>query len=466
MIAWFFERRHSRLLINLVLAALFTLSPAATRQPNARTVTSGQYTVYVPLAAFKTDTIFGLNTSSLMPERGLEDIVALGTTWARSGNFLWRDVEPIEGGGYRWDAPSVQSAEQEMLNASARNLKLILIVRGSRTGATAPYKADCAPINPGKYARFAAFVAAAVERYSKPPYNVMFWEIGNEPDAPIFPSDSGFGCWGVQADPYYGGRAYGAMLKTIYPLMKAKAPQISVLNGGLLLDHPYNPADGSGRLARFLEGVFVAGAGASFDILSYHSYSYYDGTADGTRGAGDWKIAYLRDLMRKYNVPEKPMINSEAALLCATPTFNCRQAQADAIGRYYTRALGDRLLGHLWYVYDSDSFYNTALVEPSDISVQRPTYQAYRTVAAILGGARPLGALSSQAGVEGYRFARGAQTITVFWSNISQLTTIQVRPGAAVSCTDRDGGKIICDNIGGAVSLVARSGPSYILEHS
>ena len=56
MIAWFFERRHSRLLINLVLAALFTLSPAATRQPNARTVTSGQYTVYVPLAAFKTDT--------------------------------------------------------------------------------------------------------------------------------------------------------------------------------------------------------------------------------------------------------------------------------------------------------------------------------------------------------------------------------------------------------------------------
>ena len=167
-----------------------------------------------------------------------------------------------------------------------------------------------------------------------------------------------------------------------------------MLNGGLLLDHPYNPGDGSDHSARFIEGMFVAGAGASFDILSFHSYSFYDGTVDGTRGATDWKVGYLRDLMDKYGVPRKPMINTETALLCSAVTPECRQAQADAIGRSYTRAIADGLLGHLWYLYDSDGFYNTALVEPSDVFTQRPTYQAYRNAATLLGGARFLGPLA------------------------------------------------------------------------
>jgi hypothetical protein len=351
--------------------------------------------------------------------------VALGASWVRGGNLLWRDVEPVEGGGYHWDAPGVQLLEQEMLNAGRHNLNLILVVRGSPGWATAPYKPDCAPINPAKYARFTAFLAAAVERYSQPPYNVSYWEIGNEPDAPIFPDDSIFGCWGLAGDTYYGGRAYGALLNMAYPAIKAKAPQISVLNGGLLLDHPDNPDGGSDHSARFIEGMFVAGAGASFDILSFHSYSYYDGTVDGTRGAADWKVGYLRDLMNKYGVPRKPMINTETALLCSAATPECRQAQADAIGRSYTRAIADGLLGHLWYVYDSDGFYNTALVEPSDVFAQRSTYQAYRSAATLLGGARLLGPLSGQgAGVEGYRFSSAGRTIVVLWSDKQQHVAI------------------------------------------
>jgi hypothetical protein len=470
--AWLRSQRRKGAVIGLVIAMLLCVYTAGLRSTTSAAAppfvgiqTPALYTLYLPVAAARTDTIFGLGTTSLTPERGLDDIVALGTTWVRSGSLLWRDVEPVEGGGYHWDAPGVRAIEQEMLNASSHNLKLILIVRGSPAWATSPYKADCAPINPAKYARFAKFMAAAVERYSSPPYNVMFWEIGNEPDAPIFPIDSGFGCWGVEGDPYYGGRAYGALLKAVYPAMKTKAPEISVLNGGLLLDRPYNPADGSGRAARFMEGVFMAGAGDSFDVLSYHSYSYYDGTVDGTRGATDWKIGYLRDLMLKYNVSQKPLLNSEAALLCIIPTPDCRQAQADAIGRYYTRAINDGLLGHLWYLYDSDGFNNTALVEPSDITVQRPTYQAYRNAAAVLGNAQVLGPLAGQeAGVEGYRFARGMQTITVFWSDVSRSAAIPVQPDAVVRCVDRDGTPVMCDNTGGTVALIARSGPTYVIE--
>ncbi len=438
-----------------------------TGHPHAVAANAEPYIVYVPSMLAQTQPIFGLDTTSLTPERGLDGLVASGTSWVRARNLLWRDVEPVEGGEYHWDAPSVQIVEQEMLAASTHGLKLILVVRSSPTWATAPFKADCAPINPAKYTRFAAFLAAAVDRYSRPPYNVEFWEIGNEPDAPIFPNDSGYGCWGIASDTYDGGRAYGAMLKVIYPAMKARAGQISILNGGLLLDQPYNVVTGIGRMARFLEGIFVAGAGASFDILSFHSYSFYNNTVDGMRGATDWKVGYLRGLMDRYQVARKPMLNTEAALLCQIATPDCSEAQADALGRFYIRAISDGLLGHLWYIYDSDDFYHTALIEPTDVLVQRPVYQAYRQLTTLLSGARLLGPLAGQAdGIEGYRFAGGAHTITVFWSNSAQVAVIPAQLGAEVTCADRGGEPIACANIDGAVQLATRPGPLFVIERT
>jgi len=458
------QSRRGGLLLGALAVAL--LLAGAAGRPRASAADTELHTLYLPAMLAQTQPIFGLDTTSLSPERGLDGLLALGTSWVRASNLFWRDVEPQEGGEYHWDAPSVQLVEQELLTASAHGLKLILVVRASPTWATAPYKADCAPINPAKYARFAAFLAAAVDRYSRPPYNAEFWEIGNEPDAPIFPNDSGYGCWGVASDPYYGGRAYGEMLKVVYPAMKARAGQINVLNGGLLLDEPYNPAKSSTRMARFLEGIFVARAGASFDILSFHSYSFYNNTVDGTRGAADWKVGYLRGLMDRYGVPRKPMLNTEAALLCTTATPECREAQSDAIGRFYIRAIADGLLGHLWYIYDSDEFNHTALVEPSDLSVQRPTYQTYLHVATMLRGARLLGPLADQAaGVEGYQFASGPRTITVFWSNSEQIAVIPALPGAEINCTNRSGEPIECANTDGAVRLATRSGPIFVVEH-
>jgi len=421
--------------------------------------------IYMPIVRLPTETIFGLSMTRVAPGRGLSDVVALRTSWVRGSSLIWRDVEPVEDGGYHWDAPSVQLLEQEMQYASQYGLKLIVVVRSSPAWATKPYRADCAPIHPTKYARFAAFLAAAATRYSKAPYEVTFWEIGNEPDAPIIRGNSGFGCWGVTNDPYYGGRAYGAMLNTIYPAIKAAAPQITVLNGGLLLDQPYNPSTGSGRSARFLEGIFIAGAGASFDMLSFHSYSYYDFTADGTRGPVDWKVGYLRNIMQAYGVAQKPMIGTETALLCNTVTPECREAQADAVGRYYARALNDRLVGQMWYLYDNDSFRNTALVEPSNIAVRRPAFYAYQAAAALLENTRPLGALVGQpAGVEGYRFSRGRQIVTIIWSNTQQPVALSVDPVAAVECFNRDGQPLICANTNGNLSITVQSSPIYVVQ--
>jgi hypothetical protein len=395
--------------------------------------------------------------SSIAPERGFDSLLAAGVTWIRSNNtLLWRDVEPIEGAGYQWNTPPMQRIEQEMIRASQAGLKFIMIVRGSPRWATTPYKADCAPIHPTKYARFAAFMAAAVARYSQPPYNVAYWQIGNEPDAFIFSKDSGYGCWGVRTDPYYGGRAYGDMLKVVYPAMKAANPSIQVMHGSLLLDRPYNPQTGSGLSARFLEGVFLAGAADSFDILPYNAYYWGDDL-----NSPDWKTPYLDNLQQNYNVPRKPMLMTETGLLCDP---HCPKLQAYAVGRYYARALSYDLLGSMWYIYDSDEFHHTAIVEPLNPAQPRPAYHAYRHAVSLLKGATYTGALEGQPdGIEGYRFTRAGALLTVFWSSEAQPISISVDPDATVECTAWDGAPLPCSNNAGVVALSADLGPIYVL---
>lgn len=453
--------RRARLLLGAWIA-LALAAPAAilAQQSSVRPA------IYLPLVASTRATapppalpsVFGMGMTRIAPERGFEGVVASGARWIRSDNsLLWKEVEPIEGAGYRWNSPAIKLLEQEVLRANQQNLKVIVLVRGSPRWATKPYKVDCAPINPDKYARFAAFLAAAVERYSKPPYNVIYWQVGNEPDAYIASKDSHYGCWGVKNDQYYGGRAYGNMLKVVYPVMKAANPAIQVMHGSLLLDRPYNPKTGSGLSARFLEGVFVAGAADSFDILPYNHYFWGDDL-----GSPDWKATYLIDLQRTYNVPRKPMMMTEAGILCDP---GCPLIQAYSMGRYYARAISFDLLATLWYIYDGDGFHNTGLIEPDDITQMRPAYYAYQHAAAQLTGVTYAGPLEGQPeGVEGYRFTRsdGALTVVV-WANKERPVTVPVARGAAVACTAWDGEMLACVNSGGAVELTADLGPIYVV---
>ncbi len=398
-----------------------------------------------------------MGMTSITPDRGFESLHAAGVTWIRSNNnLLWRDVEPIEGGGYQWNTPAMQRIEQEMILASQSGLKFIMIVRGSPRWATMPYQADCAPIHPTKYDRFAAFLVAAVARYSQPPYNVVYWQVGNEPDAYIFSHDSGYGCWGVRTDPYWGGRAYGDMLKVVYPAIKNSNPAVQVMHGSLLLDHAYDPRTGGGLSARFLEGVLLAGAANAFDILPYNAYYW-----GKDLNSSDWKTPYLRKLMNTYNIPPKPMLMTETGLLCDP---GCPNLQAYAVGRYYTRALSFNLLGSMWYIYDSDGFHNTAMVEPQDPTRHRPAYQAYQHAVKQLKGVTYAGPLAGQpAGIEGYRFVRPDGALTVFWSSKAQPVSIPVDPSATVTCTAWDGGPLPCSNIAGSVALSADLGPIYVV---
>lgn len=410
--------------------------------------------------------VFGIEMASLSATNGLDLVATSGTRWVRRNALLWSDIQAAEGAAYNWDAPAVKALEEEMLRASKLGINLIITVRGSPTWAVAPYRAGCAPINPSYYDDFARFMSAVVQRYSAAPYNVRYWEIGNEPDAPVATDPVvPFGCWGIVSDPFYGGRAYGEMLKVVYPAMKAANSSVSVLNGGLLLDRPYEEGKSNTTIGRFFEGMLVAGAGSSFDILSFHSYVYW--YAPGLPPLGpreDWRVGYLKELLARYKAPQKPMIRSETALLCFEVTPECRWAQADLVGRTYARTLRDGLLATVWYIYDSDSFHNTAMIEPFDVFVPRAAYFAYRHTARMLSGAQYVGPIPDlPATAEGYVFHRGNETIYTFWTDERGGVPVSIAvPGGKLTCTDRDGGPVACAAENGRVALTAGLSPAFV----
>src|SRR5437773_461832 len=85
---------HKCYLFCLIIAAL--LLAGVTGRPRRAAADTGLHTLYLPSMIAQTQTIFGLNTTSLTPERGLDGLVASGTNWVRASNLFWRDVEPVE----------------------------------------------------------------------------------------------------------------------------------------------------------------------------------------------------------------------------------------------------------------------------------------------------------------------------------------------------------------------------------
>jgi hypothetical protein len=125
-----------------------------------------------------------------------------------------------------------------------------------------------------------------VQRYSRPPYNVQYFQIWNEPDAPyvvpLVDSDRRWGCWGEPTGDYFGGEYFAEMLKTIYPAMKSANPNIKVVLGGLLLDcDPTGVGDGyclteeAAQQWNFFEGILKNNGGSAFDIVAFHGYGFY-----------------------------------------------------------------------------------------------------------------------------------------------------------------------------------------------
>jgi hypothetical protein len=445
---------------NLVLISLICLLAALPRSTSGQSPQNNT-NLYLPLIAnqYPWVSVFGIETNTGMITNPSVQTYAqqLGAHWLRLNTVSWRAVQPVRGGAYNWSA--LAAFEQDLLAAASAKLTPIVIVDDSPAWATInqPFQTSCGAIRSDRFADFARFMAALANRYKGDPYNVHYWELGNEVDVDprLVQPNNNFGCWGKIEDPYYGGEQYGNMLKVVTPAIRRADEAAQVLNGGLLVASQNTTNPSFGKPEKFLEGILRAGAGDSFDILAYHTYpSYPNHQTDYDLGASEWtplggwtvgKAHFLRSILATYHV-SKPLMLNEGGLICTPPWAPCKppepdffQAQADHIVRMVTRGWADDLLGILWYTLDGPGWRSGSLLDGSQYP--RPVYTAYQYyISQTSPSDRPVPILDYGPAVEAYRFNKGgSEVVDILWSRDNLPHDINLPLDSFVAASAQDG---------------------------
>lgn len=353
-----------------------------------------------------------------------------GVQWIRYNGILWSEVEATQ--GVR-DWSSLAEVEAELRLLGEQNLTPVVIVRNTPEWARKVPGRACSAPTPEALDDFAGFMRDLVERYSAAPYNVRYWELGNEPDVDpsLVGEDLPFGCWGDKNDPYYGGGYYADILKQVYPAIKGADPNAQLIVGGLLLDcDPSNPPQGKDCTpGKFFEGMLRNGGGAVFDMVGYHAYTYWTGAQeDWDRNQASWKhrggslvgkLSFLREVMAQYGV-NKPLLANEIGLLCYGDQSLClagsfRNDQSIYLLRTYIRAAANATSG-AWYTLNAPGWRLGGLVGRRNDTA--PAYQTLSVVGNLLNGAEYTGMLADgSSGLEGYAFRKGSTQYQVYWTN-------------------------------------------------
>ena len=405
----------------------------------------------IPTRKGKLYSIAGIEMYNIRPSGGLEQVINTETYWIRRNGLMWSEVEP-EQGTKKWEV--LKGLEDELVNAARKSVEVILVVRSTPNWAQEESGVFCGQVAPESLTAFADFMHEAVARYSIPPFNVKYWELGNEPDIDpdLVPPDSPFGCWGDKGDPYYGGDYYAEMLKLVYPKIKEADPESQVLIGGLLMvcdpNNPPETSPGSGEkkdctATRFLQGIVKNGGGDYFDEISFHAYDYYlDPFEYGNLNwANSWdstgpmlvkKTQFIRNILADYGYSDKFLMNTEGSLLCGKDGKEpeCQSESFYLTKAYYVAksnasAIAEGLRANIWF--SLTGWRGLGLINRE--LQPNPAYDAYRFSAEKLKKVTFEGELDHFPDVKGYEFSKGETRIWFIWSlnsdeHVIQLTNI------------------------------------------
>ena len=446
--------------------------------------TGGPYDLYLPIVMknYPTYPIFGVEISQFSSSV-LQRAEEANNYWVRHNGLLWSTLQPSQGEEINWDL--VASLEANLIDASARGMEVILIVRSTPTWAQRYPGYYCGPVKQENFGDFANFMSAVVQRYSQPPYNVKYYEIGNEPDIAYSlmagNPTSVYGCWGNVNIEYYDGGYYADMLKVVYPAIKSANPQAQVVLGGLLLDcDPRNVATGycdseTKTLApKFFEGILRNGGGNYLDVISFHGYpqylvginpiyseqNFYSWRTAGGVVAG--KLDFINSIMNQYGV-NKPIFHTEGALILPTfsslPSPEFEQAKADYVVWLYARNWSKGIKVTNWFTFNGPGYRQSGILDSTQ--TPRPAYYAFQFMANTLSKAEYVGPVSiSESNIVGYEFSTTTKNYWILFS-VDQSSTIEhlFALPAGVNAVYDSMGAIVDPDLSGNIDVTR---PKYI----
>ena len=211
-------------------------------------------------------------------KRSLEMVREMGAPWIVE-YFPWAYYEPRRG-QYEWSHP-------DLVIGHANRQGLTVIARLGYVPAWArPEDSHHLYLAEEGYEAFGRYAVEFVRRYRDKVAYLIIW---NEPNLSLE--------WGFRpVDP----ASYVKMLKVVYPMVKAAAPEVQVLAGALAptLDPP--GSEWSMNDLDYLQRMYDAGAADYFDILAIHAYGL---GFDADEPAGESVINFRRaELLREIMV--------------------------------------------------------------------------------------------------------------------------------------------------------------------
>jgi polysaccharide biosynthesis protein PslG len=222
--------------------------------------------------------------------RSLEQVREMGAGWIVE-LFPWAYVQPRSRYGYDWTGADmvIQHARRQGLTVVAR---LDLVPEWAR-----PPRSTDRRLEPQYYEDYAAFVAAFAARYV--PQGVRHIIIWNEPNLSFE--------WGERPpDP----GAYAALLKVVYPAVKAVAPEAIIIAGALSPGSSLD--DGRTRMddMQYLASLYDAEAGPYFDMWAVHAYGGQQPPEDdpAPERVNFRRIELVRAMMEQFGDGDKRMI--------------------------------------------------------------------------------------------------------------------------------------------------------------
>lgn len=271
--------------------------------------------------------------------------------------FPWRDIEPAPNYLY-WEMP-----DAALRAAAFAGLQVV-----ARLDHPPQWALDATSPTPWDLDAYAAFVERVVARYDDRLAGVILW---NEPNLALE--------WNGQRP---SAAEYTAMLRRVYPAIKAIAPTLPVLAAGLA----FTNGDDVQAIhdLTYLRALYQAGAAAYFDVLAAHPYGF--GRPPTEEPAADRlnfrRVELHRMIMEEFGDGDKPIWITEMGWRTSAPDPADRwQVVTPAQQRAYTLAALDLGATYpwlqrmaLWELTDGEDGYGYALWQGEGRTT--PTYEA------------------------------------------------------------------------------------------